>query len=59
MDIKTQAKALKLEMQKTNPNYKLADAYEALARLAGYKDWNTYSAKLKQQREATRKHRSK
>ncbi len=59
MDIKKQAKALKKEMQKTNPEYKLHHAYEALSLEAGYKNWNTYSAKLKQQREATRKYRSK
>lgn len=57
MDIKKQAKAITKEMRKTDPEFKLHMAYEALAHAAGYKNWNTYSAKLKQQREATERFR--
>ena len=59
MDIKKQAKKLCKIMRETNPEYKLHEAYETLAHEAGFKDWNTYSAKLKSGREASQKFRQK
>ena len=59
MDIKKQAKALTKEMRKTDPSFKLYMAYEALAKAAGYNNWNVYSKKLKQQREATERYRER
>ncbi|AZL82857.1 hypothetical protein [Apis mellifera associated microvirus 24] len=59
MDVKKQAKLLTREMRKLDPSYKLSQAYEALAHQAGYSSWNHYSAKLKQQRDATAAYRKR
>lgn len=48
VEVKEQAKALTKAMREQQPDWKLSNSYELLAKNAGYRDWNTYSAKLKE-----------
>lgn len=46
-EVKKQAKELTALMKQQDPNFKLANSYEAIAKALGYKDWNTLCGLIK------------
>lgn len=53
IEIKKQAKILKSFLSNQNQDISLSSCYQAIAKMNGYKDWNTMSAELENQADPT------